>query len=53
MGAWSVSAVTAASLSTAIFGGFLVATPAVVEAAFVVMTLTGVHTVMGLLDSPD
>lgn len=53
MAAWSVSAVTAASLSTALFGGHLVANPLMVEAAFVLMTLTGVHTVMGLLDSPD
>ncbi|WP_439574031.1 hypothetical protein [Phreatobacter sp.] len=53
MAAWSVSAVTATSLSTALFGGYVVAAPLILEAAFVVMTLTGVHTVMGLLDSPD
>lgn len=53
MAAWSVSAVTAASLSTALFGGYIVANPMMIDAAFVLMTLTGVHTVMGLLDSAD
>jgi hypothetical protein len=53
MAAWSVSALTATSLSTGLFGGYLVATPAVTEAAFVVMTLTWLHTILGLLDSSD
>lgn len=53
MAAWSLSALTATSLSTGLFGGYLVAAPAVTEAAFVIMTLTWLHTILGLLDSSD
>jgi hypothetical protein len=40
-------------IGTALFGGFLVVTPAILDVAMVTLAASGSHMVMGLLESSD
>ncbi|MCA0317490.1 MAG: hypothetical protein LCH88_05400 [Proteobacteria bacterium] len=50
---WTVSAIATVLIGTAVFGGFLAVTPAILDVAMVTLAASGSHMVMGLLESPD
>ncbi|MBL8568111.1 MAG: hypothetical protein JNK84_03405 [Phreatobacter sp.] len=50
---WTVSAIATVLVGTAVFGGFLAVTPAVLDVAVVTLAASGAHMGMGLLEGPD
>ncbi len=53
MASWAVSTMATVLIGTALFGGFLVVTPAILDVAMVTLAASGSHMVMGLLESSD
>ncbi len=53
MASWAVSTIATVLIGTAVFGGFLVVTPLVMDVAMVTLAASGSHMVMGLLESVD
>lgn len=53
MASWAVSTLATVLIGTALFGGFVVVTPTVLDVAMVVLAASGSHMVMGLMESSD
>jgi hypothetical protein len=53
MVSWAVSTMATVLIGSAVFGGFLVVTPAMMDLAMVTLAASGSHMVMGLLESSD